>query len=98
MQMTSQDHDKAAAKALSKKQSDARFIPRDAAAAYLRNEWALRTTKQSLAKLACCGGGPVFYRHGKKTVVYRREDLDEWAESKMSPPMRSTSDTPTKPK
>ncbi len=40
------------------------------------------------------GGGPAYQRFGLR-AVYRREDLDAWAESKLSAPRKSTSG-PTK--
>jgi hypothetical protein len=44
-----------------------------------------------LAKYAVLGGGPVFQRIGRDPV-YTPADLDEWVASKLSGPMRSTSD------
>lgn len=85
------DHDKAASIAIQAKPAGQRLLRRYDAAIYLQTEWALSTTAQSLAKLAHTGGGPVYQKMGKHPV-YTRINLDAWAESKLSPPMRSTSD------
>ena len=61
------------------------------AADYLRDVWGLPTTSNSLAKMACNGDGPVFQKIGRYPV-YTPHGLDAWAESRLSPPMRSTSD------
>jgi hypothetical protein len=44
-----------------------------------------------LAKLAVTGGGPVFRRIGR-VPYYAPNELDAWVASKLSAPMRSTSD------
>jgi hypothetical protein len=66
------------------------YLTRAQAAAYLTQRGFL-ITKGSLQKMATVGGGPVYRRFGIRTV-YSPSDLDEWAESKLSPPRRSTSD------
>jgi hypothetical protein len=45
----------------------------------------------SLATLACRGGGPRFQRFGR-VPLYRWGDLLDWARSRLSPPMRTTSE------
>ncbi len=54
------------------------------------NGLGFKTTKATLATLANRGGGPVFQHFGKRPL-YRRQDLLEWAYSKLSAPRRSTS-------
>jgi hypothetical protein len=66
------------------------FLRRREAADYLRGRYGFGTEK-TLAKLACIGGGPVFRRAGK-LPLYAPADLDAWALSKISPPVRSTSE------
>ena len=68
-----------------------RCLRRNAAALHLQREFGLPITPQSLAKLAHTGGGPVFRLLGKYPV-YTREDLNAWAESRLSGPLRSTSE------
>jgi hypothetical protein len=43
------------------------------------------------ATLATRGRGPVYRRYGTR-VLYRWYDLITWAESRLGPPMRSTSE------
>lgn len=69
----------------------ARFLRRRAAAAYLREVWGLRCSEQTLANYATRGNGPEFQRYGRG-VVYRPPKLDEYARSRLSAPVRSTSD------
>jgi excisionase family DNA binding protein len=38
----------------------------------------LRVSKNYLDKLRVTGGGPMFFRLGRKKVVYRRDDLSTW--------------------
>lgn len=59
-----------------------RYLSRREAAAYL-NVVAVST----LAKLAVIGGGPKFYKFGRR-VGYQIDDLDSWAKARTS-----TSDT-----
>lgn len=70
------------------------FLRRDKAAHYLRENWGFGTV-DTLATLATRGGGPRFRKMGRYPV-YTREDLDNWAESRMSPPVSSTSELPAK--
>jgi hypothetical protein len=71
-----------------------RCLRRNAAASHLRQEYGLPITAQSLAKLAYTGGGPVFQLLGRYPV-YTRENLNAWAESRLSGPLRSTSEKGT---
>jgi len=66
------------------------FLRRDQAAAYLQQQFGAYTP-ETLAKLACIGGGPKFRKMGR-FPVYTRTDLDDWARSRMSPPVSSTSE------
>jgi hypothetical protein len=68
-----------------------RFLRRKAASDYLHETHGLDRAPSTLAKLAVIGGGPIFQRIGR-VPLYATHDLDEWVESKLSPPMRSTSD------
>lgn len=66
------------------------YFRRSDAAAYLKKHYGAYTT-ETLAKLACVGGGPVFKKFGP-FPIYTQEDLDSWALSRMTRPVRSTSE------
>jgi hypothetical protein len=68
-----------------------RFLRRKAASQYLEETWGVNCAYSTLAKYAVVGGGPTFRRAGR-IPLYATNDLDEWVASKLSPPMRSTSD------
>jgi hypothetical protein len=60
------------------------------AAAYVAETY-FPCSPKTLAKLAVIGGGPVFRKAGR-IPVYADTDLDDWALSKISEPLRSTSE------
>ena len=66
------------------------YLRRDQAAAYLQSRYGAYTT-DTLAKLACVGGGPQFRKLGP-FPVYLAEDLAAWAEARMSRAVSSTSE------
>lgn len=66
------------------------YLRRDKAAQYLQERYGAYTT-ETLAKLACIGGGPRYQKLGPYPV-YTPEDLDAWAESRMSRPVHSSSE------
>ena len=68
---------------------DMLFTRRNAAAAL--TDAGFPTAPATLATLATRGGGPVYRRYGNR-VIYRWSDLLDWAQSRLSAPMRSTSD------
>lgn len=67
-----------------------RFLDRKEAAGYLTS-CGIRTSRHSLAKWACVGGGPKFRKFGK-WPKYTKSDLDIWINSKLSSPIVSTSE------
>lgn len=69
---------------------DEEFLNREKSAAYVRDK-GLPCTKATLAKLACVGGGPTFYKFGRN-VVYLPFDLRNWITARLSGPKTSTSD------
>jgi hypothetical protein len=69
-----------------------RFVSRKEASAYLLARYGISRTHMTLAKLAVIGGGPVFRKVNARRAVYRVGDLDVWAGSIMSGPMRTTSE------
>lgn len=66
------------------------YLRRHQAADYLQANFGFGTT-ETLAKLACIGGGPRFRKLGR-FPVYTAEDLQAWAESRLSDPVASTSE------
>ena len=66
------------------------YLRRSEAAAHLKSRYGVGAT-QTLAKLACIGGGPIFHKIGR-FPVYTVADLDAWAAGRMSGPVRSTSE------
>jgi len=68
-----------------------RLLRRKAASDYLNDKFGLPRAPSTLAKLAVLGGGPIFRRAGR-IPLYEPADLDTWAASKLSGPLRSTSD------
>lgn len=73
-----------------------RLLRRKAASKYLQDVHGVMRAPSTLAKYAVIGGGPVFQRMGRDPV-YTPVNLDEWVASKLSGPMRSTSDNPSCP-
>jgi hypothetical protein len=66
------------------------YLTRPEAAAHLTAR-GLRITRNTLQKMATVGGGPTYRRFGN-LALYTVADLDLWAEAKLSPPRRSTSE------
>ena len=69
-----------------------RLLRRKAASDYLHETHGLDRAPSTLAKLAVIGGGPIF-RRINRVPLYAKDDLDRWVASKLSAPMRSTSDS-----
>ena len=69
---------------------DRPYLRRREAADYLQERYGAYTA-ETLAKLACVGGGPRFRKMGA-FPLYAPADLDNWAESRMSKPVASTSE------
>jgi len=72
-----------------------KYLDRAEAAEYL-TERGFKFKKGTLQKLATIGGGPAYARFGNR-ALYTPENLDQWAEEKMSAPRRSTSEAPASP-
>jgi hypothetical protein len=64
---------------------------RSSASEYLQQRWGLYFTADTLANLAVSGEGPV-YRLAGRYAVYADEDLDQWARTRISGPMRKASE------
>ncbi|MGJ0454166.1 MAG: hypothetical protein ACR65T_13205 [Methylocystis sp.] len=68
----------------------AQYLRRKQAGEYLKSKFGFGSEK-SLAKLAVVGGGPIFHK-AANAAIYKPEDLDAWALSKIGAPQKSTSD------
>jgi hypothetical protein len=68
-----------------------RPLRRNEAAAYIRDTFNMPCQASSLRTMACKGTGPAF-RKGSRFPLYDVADLDAWAQSKLSPKVRSTSE------
>ena len=64
------------------------YLRRNDAAAYLQRRCGAYTA-QTLAKMACIGGGPVYRKIGRM-ALYTIADLDAWIASRMSGPIENT--------
>lgn len=67
-----------------------KYKNRREAAAHLK-ERGLQIAPTTLQKYATVGGGPVYQIFGNR-ALYTEENLDAWAEEKLSAPRRSTSE------
>ncbi len=66
------------------------YLRRAEAARYLQDRYGAYKT-QTLAKLAVTGGGPRYRKMGA-FAYYLPADLDDWAASRMSAPVHSTTE------
>ena len=67
-----------------------KYLTRPEAAYYLTGR-GLKISKNTLQKMATVGGGPLYQIFGNK-ALYTNENLDDWAEEKLSKPRRTTSE------
>lgn len=67
-----------------------RYSRRDAAA-YVAAQTGRPCSANTLSKYATVGGGPRFRKFGIH-VLYEQSDLDQWIESRLSPPVSSSSE------
>jgi hypothetical protein len=57
---------------------------------YLTESRGVPVAPQTLARFAVSGNGPVYRKFGHR-VLYSIRDLDNWAEARLRPPQRSSS-------
>lgn len=69
----------------------AQYLRRKSAGEYLKANYGFGSEK-TLAKLAVVGGGPIFHK-AANAAIYKPEDLDAWALSKIGKAQKSTSET-----
>ena len=67
------------------------FLRRSDAASYITERYGFPCSRQWLAKLAVIGGGPMFRKAGRYPI-YEPTELDRWAEARIGPQQRSTSE------
>jgi hypothetical protein len=72
------------------------YLSRVAAAAYIRENYALRCSPKTLGKYASQGGGP-YYRKRRRAVIYDKADLDAWAQEHLSRPVRTAAELDAAP-
>ena len=68
-----------------------RLLRRVEASKYVVETYNVPCSPKTLAKLACVGGGPPFRLAGR-FPLYPVSGLDAWAQSKIGPLVRSTSE------
>jgi len=69
-----------------------RLLRRSEAAKYVTETYGIPCSPKTLAKLACVSSeGPPF-RHAGRYPLYPTSGLDAWAQRKMGPLVRSTSE------
>jgi len=66
------------------------MLRRKEAARYLNDVRGVPIAPQTLAKYAVIGGGPRFFKFGRR-VLYRVADLDDWVDARLGPAQHSTS-------
>lgn len=59
--------------------------------AYLAGKHGIDIAVSTLEKLATNGGGPTMQYNGR-IPLYHVDDLDAWAQARLSPPVRSTAE------
>ena len=67
-----------------------KYLSRREAAQYVE-EKGLPLSKNTLQKYATVGGGPKFFKFGRR-AVYCREDLNTWISDKLGQSVSSTSE------
>jgi hypothetical protein len=71
---------------------EGRLLRRKDAAAYVQDRYGFPCSPKTLAKLACVSSdGPPFRKAGR-TPLYPQTGLDAWAQRKLGPLVRSTSE------
>lgn len=67
------------------------LLRRDAAAEYIENNFSIPCSRQTLAKYASTGGGPLF-RYSGRFPLYDVADLAAWAAERTGPKVGSVSE------
>lgn len=80
----------AAASSLPPPAQSERYLNRSDAAKFVRDRYGRRLSRQTLAKYATLGGGPIYRKFGTQ-AAYAEADLIAWCESKLTPRRASSS-------
>ena len=66
------------------------YLTKKQASDFLTNELGLPISDKTLSKFITCGGSPIYQKFGSR-VLYTRENLIKWADSKLSEPRYNSS-------
>lgn len=66
------------------------FLTRKETSTYIK-EKGINVSVSQLSKYATYGGGPLFYKFGKKKVVYKISDVEDWIKQQLSIPLVNSS-------
>jgi hypothetical protein len=69
-----------------------RLLRRTEAANYVTNTYGIPCSPKTLAKLACVSSDGPPFRMAGRTPLYPKPGLDAWAQNKIGPLVRSTSE------
>jgi hypothetical protein len=69
-----------------------RLLRRTEAAKYVTETYGIPCSPKTLAKLACVSSDGPPFRMAGRTPLYPIQNLDTWAQSKIGPLIRSTSE------
>jgi hypothetical protein len=69
----------------------AKYVRPKAASEYLRDRYSIQHSTNYLAKLRSIGGGPRFHKAGN-VPLYTIDDLDAYAERRITGPLNSTAE------
>jgi hypothetical protein len=69
-----------------------RLLDSAEASSYLKSAYNLEYSQRSLSNLRWAGNGPRFFKANANRALYSVAELDSWAESKIGPLRRSTSE------
>ena len=69
-----------------------RLLRRTEAAEYVTETYGIPCSPKTLAKLACISSDGPPFRMAGRIPLYPKPDLDAWAQSKIGPLVRSTSE------
>ena len=67
-----------------------RRLTRAEASAWFKTVYNINLSPRTLGNLASKGGGPKFRKAGARRVLHEESDLREYAESRLSPKVRTT--------
>jgi hypothetical protein len=75
--------------------SGERLLRRSEAAKYITQAYGIPCSPKTLAKLACVSSDGPPFRHAGRFPLYPTSGLDAWAQRKLGPLVRSTSEVHT---